>query len=247
MTDQIGQTHNPEPAPTAGGAADMPATRLGAIRARLAAAARRAGRDPADVTLIAVSKTHPAGRVSELLAAGQRDFGENRVQEALPKLAAVGPGPRWHLIGHLQTNKVASIVGKFELIHSVDSVRLIEELERRAGAAGLTQRILLQVNVAGEASKSGAPPEGLTELLTALERAPHLRAEGLMTIPPFDLDAEAARPHFARLRALLENIPASAAFTPRHLSMGMSGDFEVAIEEGATLVRVGTALFGARA
>ncbi|MEN6627998.1 MAG: YggS family pyridoxal phosphate-dependent enzyme [Candidatus Sumerlaeia bacterium] len=222
------------------------AASLAAVRARIEAAAARAGRDPREVTLVAISKTNPAEAVREAMAAGQLVFGENRIQEALPKIEAVGGAARWHLVGHLQSNKARQAVGRFELIHSVDSVGLIHELNERAAAAGLVQKILLQINVSGEASKFGAPPEALGELLGAVACAPHLAAEGLMTIPPFTDDPETSRPHFIRLRGLLDAIPANAPLTARHLSMGMSDDFEVAIEEGATLVRVGTAIFGAR-
>ena len=220
--------------------------RLEAIRERIEAAAVRSGRPRDAVQLVAVSKTHPAEAVEEALAAGQRLFGENRLQEALDKMDRLGGRAEFHLIGHLQRNKAARAVGRFSLIHSVDSARLVEELDHRAAQAGLTQAILLQVNVAGEASKSGVAPEGLPELLAALDASPHIVGLGLMTIPPWSEDPEAVRPHFARLRQLMEGIGPRERFTPRHLSMGMSGDFEVAIEEGATLVRVGTAIFGER-
>lgn len=226
---------------------DEIAGRLSEIRARMDAAARRAGRDPASVTLVAVSKTHPAERVRAALDAGQIVFGENRMQEALPKIEALADTPaRWHLIGHLQSNKARQAAGRFELIHSVDSVNLIQELETRAAAAGIVQKILLQINVSGEESKFGASPSEIPALLDALSRAPHLSADGLMTIPPLTETAEISRPHFKRLRELIASIPADAPFTSRHLSMGMSDDFEVAIEEGATLIRVGTAIFGSR-
>ncbi len=236
MSDLGRQTNNPPPALR---------ERLAAVRERIERAARRAGRDPAAVELVAVTKTHPADAVRAAVDAGQSLFGENRLQEALPKMDAVGPGPRWHLIGHLQRNKAAA-VGRFELIHSVDSTRLIEELERRAAAADTQQAILLQLNVAGEASKFGAAPADLPALLAALAAAPHLRALGLMTIPPWDDDPERTRPHFSALRRLLEEAQGPPNFEKKHLSMGMSGDFEVAIEEGATLVRLGSALFGPR-
>jgi pyridoxal phosphate enzyme (YggS family) len=223
------------------------AARLAAIRARIEAAARRAGRDPGSVTLVAVSKTHPAARVRDALAAGQLVFGENRIQEALPKIDALaGQNIHWHLIGHLQTNKARQAVGKFELIHSVDSVALIEELDKRAAAAGGRQKILLQVNVSGEESKFGAAPGDVPALLDVLDRAPNLAPEGLMTIPPFTDDPETSRPHFKVLRGILESIRAKRPEFGSRLSMGMSDDYEVAIEEGATIVRVGTAIFGPR-
>jgi hypothetical protein len=226
---------------------DVFRNRIREIRGRIDAAARRAGRDPAAVTLVAVSKTFPVETVRLAAGAGQADFGENRVQEALAKLEALNDlRPRWHLIGHLQRNKVSVAAGRFELIHSVDSSRLIEALEQRAAALEIRQRVLLQLNVAGEASKFGAPPEALGELIEALGAAPHLSCEGLMTIPPWSDDPEAARPHFARLRGLAGQLPETTNVRPLHLSMGMSGDFEVAVEEGATLVRVGSAIFGRR-
>ncbi|MCE5228010.1 YggS family pyridoxal phosphate-dependent enzyme [bacterium] len=220
---------------------------LKTIRGRIEAAALRAGRDPASVTLVAVSKTHPAGRVREAIGAGQAVFGENRIQEALPKIEALaGLNARWHLIGHLQGNKARQAAGRFELIHSVDSPELIRELDKRAAAAGVKQKILLQINVAGEASKFGAAPDEITSLLDALSRAPNLIPEGLMTIPPLTDDPEASRPHFKRLRELLNGVRAKQPSFGSQLSMGMSDDYEVAIEEGATLVRVGTAIFGER-
>jgi pyridoxal phosphate enzyme (YggS family) len=210
-------------------------------------AAASVGRAPEEVALVAVSKTFPVEAVRLAAQAGQIDFGENRVQEALPKIDALGvAGVRWHLIGHLQSNKANAVVGRFALIHSVDSVHLIQALEKRAAALGVRQAILFQVNVSGEASKSGAAPGELPGLVDAMAAAPHLECQGLMTIPPWDADAEAARPHFARLRELLATLPTTDNIHPRHLSMGMSGDFEAAIAEGATLARVGSAIFGRR-
>lgn len=222
------------------------AENLAEILERIAAAAARAGRRAEDVALVAVSKVKPASCVMEALAAGQTVFGESRIQEALSKIDEVGPGPFWHMIGHLQTNKVRQAVGKFDLIHTVDSLRLIEEMDKRAGMAGVEQKLLLQINVSGETAKSGAAPDELPRLIEAVEASANLRALGLMTIPPYDLDPDAARPHFAALRTLAAGAPAGERFRPDHLSMGMSGDFEVAVEEGATLVRVGSAIFGKR-
>lgn len=241
MTEHDGQIINSSAAEAAG-----LAERLAAIHRRIAEAARRAGRAPEAVTLVAVSKTHPTAMLRAALAAGQHIFGESRIQEALPKIAALGGQAEFHLIGHLQRNKVNQAVGRFSLIHAVDSGRLIEELERRAAVLGVVQRVLLEVNVSGEASKYGVAPEGVRELVEALERSPHLAGEGLMTIAPDVDDPEEVRPHFRRLRELNESLQGFTRFTPRHLSMGMSGDFEVAVEEGATLVRVGSAIFGAR-
>jgi hypothetical protein len=220
--------------------------RLAAVRARIAAAAERAGRPAGEIELVAVTKTHPPEAVRALFESGHRAVGENRVQELIAKMDALGGEGEWHLIGHLQRNKAAAIVGRAALIHSVDSVRLIEELNKRAEAKGVVQRVLLEINVAGEANKTGAEPEALGAMIEALAAAPNLRAEGLMTMAPYSDDPEAARPHFARLRELPASIPPSPHFRPIHLSMGMSGDFEVAIEEGATIVRIGTAILGER-
>ena len=241
MSERDEQTIN-----SSGGAGDPVAARLAEVQGRIAAAAARAGRGGGEVTLVAVSKTHPAAAIEAALTAGQLVFGESRVQEALPKVEALGGRAEFHLIGHLQRNKAHQAVGRFALIHSVDSVRLIEELEKRATMLGIVQRVLLELNVSGEASKFGAPPEALPRLIDALERAEHLRGEGLMTIAPETDDPKEARPYFARLRELLASVTVTPHFAPIHLSMGMSGDFEVAIEEGATLVRVGSAIFGAR-
>ena len=214
------------------------ASNLAAVRARIAAAAARAGRDAAAVRLVAVSKTQPAERVRAAVAAGVRDIGENYVQEAATKRAAVGGDVRWHLIGHLQRNKAARALELFDLIHSVDSVALAEALARHAAARGAPARALVEVNVGGEASKSGVAPEALPALLERL-RDPSLVIEGLMAVPPPGSPDE-VRDHFRRLRALRD------AAGLRELSMGMTDDFEVAIEEGATMVRIGRAIFGAR-
>ncbi len=220
--------------------------RLAEIRARMASAAQRAGRSPDDITLIAVTKTHPVETLDSLIGLGQLDLGENRVQEMTDKIQKLGDRARWHFIGHLQRNKVVQVVGRVAFIHSVDSVRLIGEIEKRAAVMGAIQRVLLEINLGGEEAKTGALPEELPAMLDALSRAPHIRAEGLMTVPPYDENSERSRPYFVRLREIMANIPQSASFRPLHLSMGMSGDFEVAIEEGATMIRVGTALLGER-
>lgn len=236
--------------------------RVEAIQARIAAAARRTGRDPAEVTLVAVTKTHPPALVAEALAAGLRHFGENRVQEAETKIAALAtadPRPTWHLIGHLQRNKAKPAARLFDIVHSLDSLRLAETLDRALAAMPGGQRLpaLLQVNVSGEASKEGFDlPGGVTNqaglplFLAEVERIlalPHLQIQGLMTIAPYTPDPEAARPVFRALRRLRDTLARhcpAAGWT--QLSMGMTDDFEVAIEEGATLVRVGRALFGER-
>lgn len=215
---------------------------LSRVRDRIADACARVGRDPAGVTLVAVSKRHPAERVREAYAAGQRVFGENYVQELVEKADALADldGARWHFIGHLQRNKAKLLARPGMVVETVDSERLAAELDKRAASAGLVLPVLVQVNVAGEAQKSGCAPEALDAILDAVASAAHLEARGLMTIPPAVDHPEAARPHFAALRALAE------ARGLAELSMGMSADLEAAIAEGATSVRVGTAIFGPR-
>jgi PLP dependent protein len=226
---------------------DTPSERLQAVRERIAAACERAGRNPESVTLVGVSKTFPAERVKEMVAAGLHDLGENRVQEAREKIPAVGSEARWHLIGHLQGNKANVAARLFDFVHSLDSVEILERLDRGAAAAGRRLTGLVQVDLAGEAQKSGVAPEELDAVLGAAGRAEAVSVRGLMILPPLEEDAERARPWFRRLRALRDEAAG------RHpgldlgmLSMGMSGDFEVAIEEGATHVRVGRVLFGER-
>lgn len=212
------------------------------VRERIERACAKAGRSPSEVTLVAVSKVHPADAVREAYAAGQRVFGENYVQELADKSGALADleDLRWHFIGHLQRNKVREVVRAGAWVETVDSERLAAELDKRA-PDGKPVPILLQVNVAGEAQKSGCSPEELPRLIERARALPHLELRGLMTIPPLGEVPEASRPHFARLREL------AAPHGLRELSMGMSADLEVAIEEGATIVRVGTAIFGARA
>jgi len=222
------------------------AAALQAVRERIASACGRAGREPSSVRLVAVSKSMPAERVRELHELGQETFGENRVQEALPKIEAVGGGARWHLVGALQRNKARHAVGAFELIHSVDNAVLAQELDRRARAAGLVQRVLVQLNLAQEATKSGVGSEELGPLVDVIAGLDRLELCGLMTIPPPVARAEESRPHFASLRGLAEEAGRRLGRRLPELSMGMSDDFEVAVEEGATLVRVGRALFGER-
>ncbi len=219
--------------------------RLAEVRRRIDAAAGRSGRTAEAVTLVAVSKTMSVEAIREAVAAGVTVLGENRVQEARDKIAALAGVAEWHLVGHLQTNKAKLAVGLFQRIHSLDSVRLAEELERHAREAGRQVRCLIQVNVGGEEQKSGAPESGVRPLLEAANRLPHILVEGLMAIPPFLSDPEAIRPYFRRLRLLRDEL-AREGFSLPDLSMGMTQDFEVAIEEGATLVRVGTAVFGPR-
>ncbi len=215
------------------------AANLAAVRARIAAAARRAGRDPASVRLIAVAKTKSAALVQAAIAAGVTDIGENYVQEAVAKRAAVvDGGARWHLIGHLQRNKAAKAVEAFDCIQTLDSAPLGAALARHAAARGRALRVLVEVRLGGEATKSGVEPAALPALLDAV-RDPHLVIDGLMTVPPPGTP-ERVRPYFRELRAL------AARAGLRELSMGMTDDFEVAIEEGATMVRIGRAIFGAR-
>ena len=221
---------------------------LSRIRETIGIHARKAGRDPDRITVVAVTKTVPPQRIREALAAGLRVFGENRVQEAKAKIPQVDAEAQWHLVGHLQTNKARDAVALFSLIHSVDSLRLAQAIDKQAARLGKTQRVLVQVNVSGEPSKFGVAPEETAELLRAMAALSHVRVEGLMTIPPLDPDPEASRPYYRRLRELAETLNALhlEGVSMQELSMGMSGDYPVAVEEGATLVRIGTALFGPR-
>jgi pyridoxal phosphate enzyme (YggS family) len=221
------------------------AQNLEEVRHRITAAAQKAGRDPAQVRLVAVSKTMPVELIREAVAAGQRLFGENYLQEARAKIEALGQAASWHFIGHLQSNKAKAAVALFELIHGVDRLKLARALDAAAAALGKMQDILIQVNLAGEASKSGGSPEAAPELLRQISLLPNLRVLGLMTMPPF-LAPEALRPYFRELRELRDRIQDLTGRPLPELSMGMSGDYEVAVEEGATLVRVGTAIFGSR-
>lgn len=221
-------------------------TNLQEVQARIAAACNRVGRDPATVTLVAVSKTVPAPALREVLQAGQVVFGENRVQEALAKMEEVGPPARWHLVGHLQRNKARQAVGRFELIHSVDDLELAREIDRRAAARGGVQPVLVEVNVAQEDTKHGVASSALPALLEGVEALPAVDLQGLMAIPPPAGDPDASRPWFAALARLRQEAVRRLGRPLPHLSMGMSDDFEVAVEEGATLVRIGRAIFGDR-
>ncbi|MFN8482221.1 MAG: YggS family pyridoxal phosphate-dependent enzyme [Anaerolineae bacterium] len=220
---------------------------LRAVEERIARAATRAGRDPQAVTLVAVSKTVDAPRVYAAYLNGVRNFGENRVEEAVPKQADLPGDIVWHMIGHVQSRKVRDVVGHFGLVHSVDSLPLAEAFQRRAEAVGGEVTVLLEVNVAREPQKYGFAPEDVAAAAEAVAAMRHLRLQGLMTMAPIVADPEAARPVFRALRemrdALAEAMP---SVDWRHLSMGMTDDFEVAVEEGATLVRVGRAIFGER-
>lgn len=219
---------------------------LNLIRQRIATACARAGRVEDSVTLLAVSKSHPPETVGALADCGQIFFGENKIQEAKIKIPLCPGRLRWHFIGHLQSNKVREAVELFQMIQGVDSLALAQEINKRAGQAGKTVPVLLEVNVAGEASKFGYAPEKLRTELAELNALPRLEVHGLMAIPPFCPVVEKSRPYFQRLRELkLECEQLLGAPLPQ-LSMGMSGDFEIAIEEGSTMVRIGTALFGPR-
>ncbi|MCO5045706.1 MAG: YggS family pyridoxal phosphate-dependent enzyme [Kiritimatiellae bacterium] len=225
---------------------DSVADRLSAIEERILAACARAGRSRDEVELIAVSKTQPPAAVAEVAALGLRIFGENKVQEARAKIPECPSQLSWHLIGHLQSNKAKWAVELFDVIHSVDSEKLARVLDAAADAAGRTVRILLEVNVSGEGSKFGLKPEEVAGVLAVANACPRLVVEGLMTMAPLAPEAEKARPYFRKLRELRDSLARETGTPLEHLSMGMSGDFEVAIEEGATRVRIGTLLFGDR-
>ncbi len=218
------------------------------VLARVEEAAARAGRDPASVRLVAVSKTVDPERVRQAYEAGARDFGENYVQEAVAKADALPPDARWHMIGHLQSNKAKRAVETFDWVHSLDRPSLAQALEKAAARRGRGLDVLIQVNVGREPTKSGTDPEGAVALARAAPRWPHLRIRGLMAIPPYLADPEEVRPYFRALRELRDRIAALGlpGVEMVELSMGMSHDFPVAIEEGATMVRVGTAIFGPR-
>lgn len=217
---------------------------LADIRSKVAAAAARAGRDPGEIRLVAVSKTHPAETIREAVAAGQTIFGENKVQEAEGKIEEIGrEAAEWHLIGHLQSNKARRAVQLFDVIHSLDSLELARRLERICIEEGRVRLpVLVQVDLARETTKSGVMEEDLPDLAEFLKGCERLKFTGLMVLPPYFKDPEAARPYFKRLRELRDSLFGGKG----ELSMGMSHDFEVAIEEGATIVRVGTAIFGKR-
>ncbi len=220
------------------------------VKRRADEAAKRSGRDPEDIKLIAVTKTHPASEINEAIDAGATDIGENRVQEVLEKYEDVKP-VKWHLIGHLQTNKVKQIIDKVVMIHSVDSLKLAHEIDKRAEAHGIVMDVLIEINSAMEATKSGIPAGELKQLCEDITaECGNVRICGLMCVPPIAEEPEDSRPYFKEAAALFNemknwDLPAGR-FNPTELSMGMSGDFEVAIEEGSTMVRVGSSIFGPR-
>ncbi|MEA3187462.1 MAG: dependent protein [Chthoniobacter sp.] len=220
--------------------------KLAEVRGTIADAAAKSGRAPGEVELVAVSKSHPPESVHEALDAGQLLFGESRVQEARVKIPLLPARTRWHFIGHLQKNKIRHALPLFELFHGIDSLALAQDLDRMAAEAGARPRVLLEVNVAGEASKFGFKPAQICASLEQLLALARVQIEGLMTIAPLATEAEMSRKYFAALRELRDQLQRESGIGLPHLSMGMSGDFAVAIEEGATLVRVGTAIFGAR-
>jgi pyridoxal phosphate enzyme (YggS family) len=224
--------------------------RIDEVRRRIESCAVRCNRSPDEITLVAVSKTHPAEAVREAIAAGMTDFGENRVQEAETKIPAVSrPAARWHLIGHLQSNKARRAVELFDVVHSLDSVALARRLDRVCGELNREELpVLIQVDLGHEETKSGVEERNLGAVLEALAECKRLRMIGLMTLPPFFDEAERLRPYFRRLRELRDELRAQGAFGDGsgELSMGMTNDYEIAIGEGATMVRVGTAIFGER-
>ena len=224
--------------------------RLAEVRRRIEECARRHNRSPEEITLIAVSKTHPVETIARAIEAGASDLGENRVQEAEEKIVELGrESARWHLIGHLQANKARRAVQLFDLIHSVDSSSLAERLERLCAEEGRAELpLLIQVDLAGEETKSGVSTEELPKIVETVTKSEHLRLVGLMTLPPFFETAERVRPYFQRLRELRDAIASGNGFgaSRGELSMGMSHDYDIAIDEGATMVRVGTAIFGER-
>ena len=225
----------------------MIAENLVEVRERISRAIQKSGREPDSVRLITVSKQISVDRIEEARAAGAVVFGENKIQEAIPKIEQMGAeGIFWHFIGHLQKNKIKFLDERFDLIHSVDSFELAEKIAKHYHSENRVQRILLQVNVSGEAAKFGMEPKELEKQIAEFFQLQGIKVEGLMTIPPFDSDPENSRRHFSRLRELREQYEKQNGLPLNQLSMGMSNDFEVAIEEGATLVRVGTAIFGPR-
>lgn len=230
------------------------AARFADVKARIAAAAENCGRRPGEVTLIAISKTHPAALITDLIALGATDLGENRVQEAETKIPQVGQTEtparvRWHLVGHLQANKARKAVGLFDVIHSLDSIELARRLDRLCVEVGRESLpLLIQVDLGHEETKSGVDEQQLPQLVETVQQLERLQLIGLMTLPPFFEDPKQARPYFRRLRQLRDELDGRNAFGERsgELSMGMTHDFAVAIEEGASMVRIGTAIFGER-
>ena len=222
------------------------AENLERLREQIASAAANSGRSVDDVELVAITKTHPAEKVREAVEAGQTLFGESRVQEARAKIPELSSNIRWHFVGHLQKNKVRQALPLFEMIHSVDSFALAQDINRIAEEEGLYPRVLLEVNVAGEGSKFGFAPDDLREKMEALLGLPRLSLEGLMCVPPLAVESEDSRKFFVQVRELRDSLEKEFNMKLPQLSMGMTQDFAIGIDEGATLVRVGTAIFGER-
>ena len=220
--------------------------RLALVYEKIAAAAQRSGRDASAVELVVISKTHPVEKISEAMEAGATLFGESRLQEAMVKIPLLPARAHWHFIGHLQKNKVRKLLPLFELFHSVDSLELAQDMDRIAAELGLFPRVLLEVNMAGESTKHGFAPNDVEPLLEKLLRLPRLQVEGFMTMAPLTEDPETTRPFFSQMRLLRDRLAVQTGVPLSTLSMGMSSDYEVAVEEGATLVRVGSAIFGKR-
>ena len=221
---------------------------LAEVKTRIADAAKRAGRKPEDILLIAVTKGVRVDRIREAIDAGAHNLGESRVQEAIPKISTLGKTVSWHFIGHLQKNKVKYIVGEVDLIHSVDSIELSEEISRRAQKRGVVQDVLLEINISGEKGKFGVLPSEVSDTVKAITKFKDISLKGIMTVPPYSDNPEDSRPYFRRMREMRDEI-VRTGLSPqdfRELSIGMSSDFEIGIEEGATLVRIGTAIFGQR-
>jgi len=225
---------------------DSIAENLARVRQEIVEAAAKAGRGPGEIELVAITKAHPAEKVREAIDAGQRLFGESRVQEARAKIPELPSSLRWHFVGHLQKNKIRHALPLFEMIHSVDSLALAQDMNRIAEQEGLHPRVLLEVNVAGEGSKFGFTPDKLREQMEGLLALPRLSILGLMCIPPIANEAAASRKYFVQLRELRDSLQTEFRVDLTQLSMGMTQDFWIAVEEGATLVRVGTAIFGER-
>ncbi len=219
-------------------------TNLQIIRERIEVAARRSGRDPREIELVAVSKKHPPEQIREAWDSGQELFGESRVQEALVKIPLLPSNLRWHFIGHLQSNKIRKMLPLFELIHGVDQLQTARDLDRIGGELGMLPRVLLEVNISGEPSKKGFDPKALEQIIEEMLSMPRLQVEGLMTMAPLAGEAESSRPYFSGLRDLRDQLAQKTGIPLATLSMGMSGDFEIAVEEGATLCRVGSSIFG---
>jgi pyridoxal phosphate enzyme (YggS family) len=245
MASRDAREHSSHGSDRMGVTAERLSENLSAVRATIDAAARRSGRDPREVTLVAVTKTFPLGVLELALGAGLVDLGENRAQELREKAAVLGERPLWHFIGNLQTNKVRSVVGVAKLIHSVDRFGLAEAIGRRAASMGITQDVLLEVNVSGEPTKHGVEMGASLHLANEVAGIDGVRLRGVMTMAPLSVDPESARPHFAELKALSERLRADLPEADL-ISMGMTHDYAVAVEEGATHVRVGQALFGPR-